>query len=29
VTPFAGALEDRVAALRTVSEALDRAGVGD
>src|SRR5262245_31105684 len=29
VTPFAGVLDDRVAALRTVSEALDRAGVGD
>jgi F420-dependent oxidoreductase-like protein len=29
VTPFAGALDDRVAALRTVCEALDRAGVGD
>jgi F420-dependent oxidoreductase-like protein len=29
VTPFAGALDERVAALRTVSEALDRAGVGD
>ena len=29
VTPFAGSLDDRIAALRTVSEALDRAGVGD
>jgi F420-dependent oxidoreductase-like protein len=29
VTPFAGVLDERIAALRTVSEALDRAGVGD